>query len=111
MAQAKSISLGHFTAAVQSAVKAAAKKHPKFKVEAPAAITFDYLIRGYPVPESVLANVTFAETQAYANEVAAHISAGPGMAAAQLSPQGAIYSHGGHIIIGIPPADQFVLEQ
>jgi hypothetical protein len=34
MAQAQSISLSHFTAAVQSAVKAAVQKHPKFELDA-----------------------------------------------------------------------------
>lgn len=111
MAQAKSISLSQFTGAVQAAVKAAAQKHPKFKVEAPQGVTFSYLIRGIPVAESVLANVTFGETQAFANEIASHINAQPGMAEAKLGAQGAIYSHGGHIILGIPPAEQFLLEK
>ena len=63
MAQAQSISLSHFTAAVQAAVKAAVQKHPKFKLDAPQGVTFSFLIRGIPVPESVLANVTLGETQ------------------------------------------------
>ena len=112
MAQAKSISLSQFTGAVQAAVKAAAQKHPKFKFELPHGVTFSYLIRGFPVPESVLQNVTFGETQAFANEVAAHIGTQAGIAAeAKLGAQGAIYSHGGHIIVGIPPAEQFLMEQ
>jgi hypothetical protein len=111
MAQASSISLGQFTTAVHAAVKAAAQKHPKFKVEVPQGITFSYLIRGFPVPEAVLQNVTFGETQAFANEVAAHISTQAGMKEASLTGHGALYSTGGHIIVGIPPADQFVLKQ
>lgn len=114
MAQAKaqSISLSHFTTAVQSAVKAAVQKHPKFKLDPPQGVTFSYLIRGIPVPENLLTNVTFGETQAFANEVAAHISTQPGIAAeAKLGAHGAIYSAGGHIIVGIPPAEQFVLEK
>jgi hypothetical protein len=113
MAQAQSISLSHFTSAVQAAVKAAVLKHPKFSaVAAPQGITFNYLIRGIPVPESLLANVTFGETQAFANEIAAHVISQPAVAAlAPSGAQGAIYSTGRHIIVGIPPADQFTLQQ
>jgi hypothetical protein len=112
MAQAKSISLSHFTTAVHAAVKAAAQKHPKFKLEAPAGITFSYLIRGIPVSEAFLANVTFGETQAFANELANQISAQPGIALeASLGGKGAIYSAGGHIILGIPAAENLQLEK
>jgi hypothetical protein len=108
MTQAQSISLSHFTHAVQAAVRAAVQKHPKFKLETPQGVTFSYLIRGIPVP----ANVTFGETQAFANEVAAQITAQPGIAVdASLGGKGAIYSAGGHIIIGIPAVDQFQLKQ
>jgi hypothetical protein len=110
MAQAKSLSLSHFTTAVHSAVEAAVKKHPKFKLEAPSGISFSYLIRGFPVPDAILQNVTFGETQAFANEVAAQIGAKSGIAAeANLSGgQGAIYSAGKHIIIGIPAVEQIL---
>jgi hypothetical protein len=112
MAQAQSISLSHFTTAVQHAVKAAVQKHPKFKMEAPQGVTFSFLIRGIPVPESILANATFGETQAFANEVAANLSAQQGIAVAAVSgPKGAIYSVGGHIILGIPAVDQVELKQ
>lgn len=112
MAQAKSISLSHFTTAVQAAVSAAAQKHPKFKLDAPSGITFSYLIRGIPVPENILANITFAETQAFADEVAAKISAQPEFSAeARVEGKGAIYSAGGHIIIGIPAVENFRLEE
>ena len=112
MAQAKSISLSHFTTAVQAAVKAAAQKHPKFKLDTPSGITFSYLIRGIPVPETFLANVTFGETQAFANEVASQISAQPGIALeASLAGKGAIYSAGGHIILGIPAVENLQLEK
>lgn len=111
MAQAKSISLSQFTKAVQSGVKAAVQKHPKFKVAAPEEVTFDYLIRGFPLPDTLIANVTFGEVQAFANEVAAHVAAQPGIADAILPAQGALYSHGGHIICGIPPVDHFALKQ
>ena len=111
MAQAQSISISHFTTAVQAAVKAAVQKHPKFKLDAPHAVSFSYLIRGIPVPETLLANVTFGETQSFANEVAAHINAQPGMAEASVGGKGAIYSTGGHIIIGIPAAEQLLVKQ
>jgi hypothetical protein len=112
MAQAKSISLSHFTSAVQAAVKTAVQKHPKFKVDPPQGVTFSFLIRGFPVPDTVLANVTFGETQAFANEIAAQISAQPGIAAeAKLAGSGTIYSRGGHIIVGIPPAEELLLEK
>lgn len=113
MAQAQSISLSHFTSAVQAAVKAAAQKHPKFSgVAAPQGITFNYLIRGIPVPESLLANVTFAETQAFANEIAAHVGAQSGVAALSAAGGGgAVYSVGRHIILGIPAAEDLALKQ
>jgi hypothetical protein len=110
MAQATSISVSKFIASVQSAVKAASAKHPKFKLEAPNAITVSYLIRGIPVPDGILATVTVGETQAFANEVAAGIaSAHPGAlgaAAGAPAPEGAILSIGRHLIVGIPPAAQ-----
>ena len=112
MPQAQSISLSHFTSAVQAAVKAASQKHPKFKLDAPQSVSFSYLIRGIPVPEALLANVTFGETQAFANEVAAQISAQPGIAAeASLAGKGSIFSTGGHIIIGIPAVEQLQVKQ
>jgi len=112
MAQAKSLSLSQFTTAVHSAVETAVKKHPKFKVEAPQGISFSFLIRGFPVPESILQNVTFGETQAFANEVAVQINAKAGLEAeAKLGGgQGAVYSVGRHVIIGIPAVEQ-VLEK
>jgi len=113
MAQAKSISVNEFTGAVQAAVKAAAQKHPKFKLDTPAGITFRYLIWGIPVPENLLANVTFAETQAFADTVAANILPQAGLADAKAAGggKGAIVSAGGHIIIGIPAVDELRLEQ
>jgi hypothetical protein len=119
MPQATTVSLSQFSAAVQAAVKAAVQKHPKFKMDAPHAVSVSYLIRGIPVPEALLANVTFGETQAFANDIAAHIGAAQPQAAAlaQAAPhaaplQGAIYSAGRHLIIGIPPIlEQFQLEK
>jgi hypothetical protein len=112
MAQAPSLSLSKFTSTVQAAVKAAVQKHPKFKVDPPSGITVSYLIRGIPVPEAILAQATMGETQAFANDVAAHIggvhpeafSAAHGSA-----PQGAVLSIGRHVIVGIPPLVDTIL--
>jgi hypothetical protein len=110
MAQATTISLSKFLASVQSAVKAAVAKHPKFKVDTPNAISVSYLIRGFPVPDAILAAVTLEETQAFATEVATHIAgAQPELLArpaAAPTTEGAILSIGRHVIVGIPPAVQ-----
>jgi len=74
MAQATSISFSKFLASVQSAVKAAVAKNPKFKVDVPNALTVSYLIRGIPVPEAILSTVTISETQAFATDIAAQIA-------------------------------------
>src|SRR5260370_34926082 len=74
MGQAVSISLSKFTESVQAAVKAAAAKHPKFKIDVPHAVTVSYLIRGIPVPEAIASAVTMADIQAFAGDVAAHIA-------------------------------------
>ena len=107
MAQAMSISLSKFTASVQAAVKAAEAKHPKFKMAVPNALTVSYLIRGFPVPEAILANVTLGEAQAFAADVAAHIGGSApevfGGAIHGPAPEGAVLSIGRHIICGIPP--------
>lgn len=107
MAQAVSISLSKFTASVQAAVKAAEAKHPKFKIGAPNAVTVSYLIRGFPVPEAILANVTLGEAQAFATDVATHLAGStPEAFAAAVhgpAPEGALLSVGRHIICGIPP--------
>ena len=109
MAQATSISMRKFLTSVQAAVKAAAAKHPKFHVEQPNAISVSYLIRGFPIPDGILSTVTVGETQAYANEIAAHLggavpealTAGAG---AKPTTEGAVLSIGRHVIVGIPPA-------
>jgi hypothetical protein len=114
MAQAKSISLSQFTTAVQAAVKAAVQKHPKFKIDPPQAVAFSFLIRGIPVPETLVANVPFGETQAFANDIAAHLGGAQSEAVAGAAggrAQGVIFSHGGHIILGIPPIESFQLEK
>jgi hypothetical protein len=115
LAKATSISLTKFTASVQAAVKGAVAKHPKFKVEAPQSVSISYLIRGFPVPEAIASQVTLGETQAYAAEIAASLSAAH---AELLAPkaggtaEGAVISIGRHIIVGIPPVSQvFELEK
>jgi hypothetical protein len=109
MAQAPSISLSKFTSSVQAAVKAAVAKHPKFKFEVPQGITVAYLIRGFPIPDTIFANATLGEAQAFANEVAGHIAGAHPEAFALTKPQsaeGVVLSVGRHIICGIPPIQQ-----
>jgi hypothetical protein len=104
MAKAVSISLRKFTASVQAAVKAAAAKHPKFR-SVPGELSFGYLIRGFPVPDDIAAQVTLGELQAFASEVAAQIGqAHPEALRAGAAPEGAIMSAGRHIICGLPPS-------
>jgi hypothetical protein len=112
MAQATTLSLSKFTSAVQAAVKAAAQRHPKFKIDPPHGITVLYLIRGIPVAEKIAEGATLSETQAFANDVAAHLgSAHPEAvsAAKGSAPQGVVLSVGGHVIIGIPPVTDAVV--
>ena len=114
MAKPVSISLSKFTSSVQAAVKAAAAKHPKFKLPTPHGVTVSYLIRGIPVPEEIMAKVSFAETQAFATDVAGHIAqAHPEVlgVAHQPGQAGAILSIGRYVICGIPaPPQLFQIE-
>ena len=114
MARATSISLSKFTASVQAAVKGAVQRHPKFKLDAPQAIAVSYLIRGVPVPDAILTQVTLSEMQAFANDVAVHVAGEhpEAFAAHGTAPQGAIISIGRHVILGIPPmAETFTIEK
>ena len=113
MAQAASISLSKFTASVQSAVKAAIAEHPKFRFEPPQSITIDFLIWGFPPPESVVANATLGEAQAFVDDVASHIGAAHPEAFARRNPgvEGSVLSRGGHVICGIPPVTRVLLEK
>ncbi len=113
MASAQTISLGKFTSAVKAALKIAIQKNPKFSsVTLPDGIAFGYLIRGIPPPDPILSQVTFAELQAFADDLAAGIVAQPGIEALALpGGKGAIFSSGGHIICGMPPAPEFVLKE
>jgi hypothetical protein len=107
MANATSISLKQFSQSVQSAVKAAAAQHPKFKLNVPNTISVSYLIRGIPVPEALLKNVTIDEVQSFANDVAKNISVAHSALFAAGQAEGAVISIGRRIIIGIPPVSQF----
>src|SRR5262245_9121920 len=113
MADATSLSLAKFTEAVHAAVKAAVQKHPKFKMDVPNAVSVSYLIRGIPVPESLVAHATVAETRAFAQDIASHLSSSPGVAAtpAGRTTEAVIYSHGNHIIIGIPAIADVLIER
>lgn len=113
MPQAVSISLSKFTSSVQSAVKAAMAKHPKFKVEVPHAITISWLIWGFPPPESLLANATLGEAQAFVNEVAAQIGSVHAEAFSHPNPgpEGAMLSIGRHVICGIPPVTHLLVKE
>ncbi|MGC9948482.1 MAG: hypothetical protein ABSF64_19110 [Bryobacteraceae bacterium] len=116
MAQLTAISLSGFTATVQAAVKAAVRAHPQFKLDTPQAVAVSYLIRGIPVPDTILANVSVVETQAFANTVAANIAAAAPEALtaapdAAGPAQGAFYSSGGHVIVGIPRVEPLLLEK
>jgi hypothetical protein len=108
-AVAKSISLKQFTSSVQAAVKSAVQKHPKFQAATPQGITFGHLIRGFPVPD----NFTVAETQAFANDVASHLTAAhPELAAVHTAGgSGVVFCAGGHVICGIPAVDSFLLTE
>ena len=112
MAQAKVVSLAKFTSAVQSAVKAAAAKHPKFKLEV-NAVALGYLIQGFPVPEPIAAAVSLAETRAFADDVAAHLGGGAEAGALAIggTVQGSVFSHGGHLILGFPVPPEVLFER
>ncbi len=112
MARAVSISLKKFTESVNNAVKAASEKHPKFKFEAAKGISVSYLIRGFPVPDGILRNATIPELQSFATDVAQHVSAANQdvLSAAGRGPaEGAVISVGGHLTIGFPAPENFLL--
>ncbi len=114
MAQAVSISLKKFTESVNSAVKAAAAKHPKFQLEPAHGISVSYLIRGFPLPDGILRNVSLPEVQSFAADVAQHLSAAHAevfRAGGQTRVEGAVISVGGHLIIGFPPPENFLLTE
>jgi hypothetical protein len=111
MAQAKSVSLSHFNNTVKAAVKSAVQKHPKLKLEVPTGAVFGYLIWGIPAPPTFFQNVNFAEAQAFADDLAANIVVEPEFSAMKTSAgKGAIYSGGGHLILGFPPVYEITFE-
>jgi hypothetical protein len=104
MAKPVSISLRKFTASVQAAVKAAVAKHPKFR-NVSSDVSFGYLIRGIPLPDDIMAQVTLGELQGFATDVAAQIGqAHPEALRAGATAEGAFVSVGRHIICGLPPS-------
>ena len=123
MAQATSISLSKFTETVQAAVKAAAEKHPKFRMDRPTKLSISYLIRGIPVPDAIAGSVSVRETQAFANafgiagflgpRVASQLgAAGFGDASSTASMvEGSVYARGRHLVIGIPAVPDILIER
>jgi len=107
VAKATSISLSKLTAAVQAAVKAAVQKHPKFNMGPPTQLAISHLILGIPV-DSRVAKVTLDETQAFAADIASHLSRSGEFGKAL---EAAVYSHGNHLIIGIPQDTNLLLEK
>jgi hypothetical protein len=108
MAKATSISATKLSDAVQDAVKAAVAAHPKLKVE-PTILSLGHLIWGFPVPEH-FHTLTVRETQAFATDVAAGLGRSVGTAlGAHL--EGAVFSHGGHLIIGFPAPPEVLFER
>jgi hypothetical protein len=104
MPQTVSVSLSKFTASVQSAVQEAVAKHPKFSFEVPKAVSISYLIRGIPVPDTFVGNVSLAESQAFATDVATRLAGPhPELFPKGVPVQGALFSVGKHLIVGIPP--------
>lgn len=108
MAKATSISVSKLSSVVQEAVKAAAAKHPKMNVEA-ATLSLGYLIWGFPVPDNFSA-LTVRETQAFATDVAAGLARTVGTAPGSHL-EGAVFSHGGHLIIGFPAPPEVLFER
>lgn len=106
MAKAMSISVSKLSAAVEAAVKVAVEKHPKLKVDPGTPLAISYLIWGIPVPEAFAA-ASIRETQAFANEMASQL--GKGLPGQQV--EGALFAHGGHLIVGIPAPRDLMLER
>jgi hypothetical protein len=107
VAKATSISLEKLTTTVQSAVKAAIEKHPRFKVDPNTPLTQSYLIWGIPVPDAIAGGMTVRDAQAFATEVASKL--GPAFSGAAV--EGTFLSHRGHLIIGIPVPPEVLFER
>jgi hypothetical protein len=112
MPRATSISQSKLTATVQEAVKAAVQKHPKLRLAPPPGVTFGHLILGFVLPDRLPDDVTLRDTQAFADDVAAHIAGAHVDAFGPARPQGAVVSIGHHVILGIPAlADLVTIEK
>ena len=109
MAKASTISLEKLSSAVKDAVTAASQKHPNLKLDPGTKLSINYLIWGIPAPDQFNAE-TVRAAEAVAKEVAASLGHGLGGA---LGPQaeGAVFVHGGHVIIGIPAPRDILLER
>ena len=73
-----------------------------------------YLIRGIPVPDGVLRNVSLPELQSFAADVAQHVAASQSdvfRAGGQARVEGAVISVGGYLTIGFPPPENFLLTE
>lgn len=113
MAKPVSISLTKFRSSVEAAVEAAVKKHQKFAGPKPTGISVYYLIRGYPIPDEIASKATLGEVQAFANEVASHLtSAVPQLriahAGSSSGAHGTVLSVDRHVLIGIPAPPEFL---
>ena len=107
--KATSISIKQLSAAVNKAVAAAAQRTPSIPIPPPNEVSyFPYLILGFPVPDAIaqkVAQESFANLNAFANDVAGQLGefvegGAAGAAAGAGGSLGAIYSAGGHIIMG-----------
>jgi len=107
--KATSISVKQLSAAVNTAVAGAAKRFPSIPIPPPTEVSYyPYLILGFPVPEPIaqkIAQESFANLNAFANDVAGQLGqfvegGATGAAAGAGGSLGAIYSAGGHIIMG-----------
>ncbi|HLW77352.1 MAG TPA: hypothetical protein VKS01_10210 [Bryobacteraceae bacterium] len=111
MAQkATAISISKLSAAVNTAVASAGKRFPTIPIPPPNEVCYyPHLILGFPVPEPIAQAIekeSIANLNAFAGEVAGHLGqfAEGGGGAATPAPGGgslgAVYSFGGHIIMG-----------
>lgn len=107
MAKAASVSVSKLSGVVQEAVKAAVAKHPKVKVDTGSPLAISYLIWGIPVPDQLSEVLTIRETQAFAADVASQL----GRSLPGSSGLPAVFSHGGHLIIGIPAPPEVLFER
>jgi len=103
--KATSISVEKLSTTVAAAVRAAVEKHPKIKIDASGPLAASYLIWGIPVPDAIAGALTVKETQEFANEVASKLGASFGGQAIE----GAVFSHGGHLILGFPVPPEILI--